>query len=805
MEGFKLNERLELAFNYLFYTGRNVFLTGKAGTGKTTFLKQLKKKSPKRMIVTSPTGVAAVNAGGVTLHSFFQLPLGPQIPGTTRQENRKFNFQKNKIDIIRSLELLVIDEISMVRADLLDSVDSVLKRYRQNDKPFGGVQLLLIGDMQQLSPVVRDEDAEILRPYYQTYYFFGSKAWQQTDYVCIELNEVFRQADQTFVSILNEIREAKASEETLNKLNQRYIPNFKPKDGEDIVTLVTTNQQAERINQMHLLQLNTPFETFEAEVTGDFPESAFPIERSLRLKKDSVVMFLKNDPSPSKEFYNGKIGRIIGFEDGAVLVKCNNQNSEIKVSPLVWENIKYTVNPTTKEITETVVGSFKQIPLKTAWAVTIHKSQGLTFDKLMIDASNSFAHGQVYVALSRCRTLEGLILLKKLSSKDLIYDYQVNSFSRTVEEKTPNQQILLNDKREYFFSTVEDLFDFSPIFNALKTLQRQIDLAGHSVYGNYTTIQGLDSLIYEQLMIVSEKFLKIIRQKHAQELEIEKDQALLTRIHNGCKYFLEKFDSFLSSGIEDFDFVCDDKAKSDKISESSQTLMKNYKFKKSMLEFCQNTFSILEYYSQKAKLSVSDNVSTSKTNIISNNKNTIERKIFDNLVSWRKEIAQSLSVEEKEIIHSKTLEEIANIKPKKTSELLSIKGMGGKAKRFANEILKVLNFSGVQISQDELQRADYESLSTQEKTMFLYSSGRSVNEIARDRKITTETVLSHLAKFISSGKVDIFQLIEADKLKALSSIIRENPTKTDKEIITEYNKKYSYSEIKITREYLKQD
>ncbi|MCR5453476.1 MAG: AAA family ATPase, partial [Bacteroidales bacterium] len=289
------NERLQLAFDYVCYTGRNVFLTGKAGTGKTTFLKHLRRQCPKRMIVTSPTGVAAINAGGVTLHSFFQLPLGPRTPDSPLDHKQGLNTRK--IQVIKTLELLVIDEISMVRADLLDSVDLVLRRYRRSSKPFGGVQLLLIGDMQQLSPVIRPEDEDILRPYYQSYYFFGSVAWRKTSYVCIELDHVFRQTDGDFISLLNNIREGRVDANTIHMLNTRYIPNFKPPEGEDIVTLVTTNRQADSINHTHMLGLQTEQKEFVAEVKGEFPESSFPVDRNLILKKDAVVMFVKNDPS----------------------------------------------------------------------------------------------------------------------------------------------------------------------------------------------------------------------------------------------------------------------------------------------------------------------------------------------------------------------------------------------------------------------------------------------------------------------------------------------------------------------------
>lgn len=796
MENFKLNERLKLAFNYLFYTGRNVFLTGKAGTGKTTFLKQLRLQSPKRMIVTSPTGVAAVNAGGVTLHSFFQLPFGVQIPGTVRKESYRYNFQKMKIEIIRSLELLVIDEISMVRADLLDSVDAVLRRYRGNEKPFGGVQMLLIGDMQQLSPVVRPEDEELLRPYYNTHYFFGSHAWQKTDYVCIELNEVFRQSDADFISILNEIRESKANQSTIERLNRQYRPDFQPPEGEDIVTLVTTNSQADRINNTHLLALKTPVKTFTAEVSGEFPESAFPVEKTITFKKDSVVMFLKNDPSQEKRFYNGKIGRITGFDEGVVIVRCSGESEEIRVAPLEWENTKYTLNPETKEITEEIIGTFKQIPLKTAWAVTIHKSQGLTFDKLMIDASNSFAHGQVYVALSRCRTLDGLILLKPLQLRDLIYDSTVNSFSKTVEEKIPDNAVWIKDKRDYFFDTIGDLFDFYPLFNALKSEQRQLDMAGSSVVGNFAVIKGLDSVVYENFIAVSEKFMHYVRANYAAVESPEKDEVLLTRICNGCKYYLEKIETLLDAYIGAFEYLCDDKTISEKLDEATETLFKVYIFKREILKFCLEGFVLTKYYSQKAKLLLPEE----QKKIAAEKPQKPRSKILENLLAWRAETADKYGVDEREIVASRTLQAVADKKPYKTSELVSIKGMGGKSKRFAAEILKVLQISGVEVDAHELSQAEFESLSTQEKTLYMLNAGMLVNEIASERKLNIETVMGHLAKFVAEGTLEAELIMDSDRLKELADLIRKEPQKTDKQIVTD--SKFSYGEIKIARAYL---
>ena len=412
------NQDLQLAFDFVKYTNRNIFLTGKAGTGKTTFLKDLKQLSPKRMIVVAPTGVAAINAGGVTIHSFFQLPFHPYIPAFYLPDNNStgqsdqndppgYKMSREKISIIKSLDLIIIDEISMVRADPLDAVDSALRRYKDRFKPFGGVQLLMIGDLQQLAPVVKDEDREIIGEYYDSFFFFGSKALCSTDYLTIELKHIYRQNDQIFIDLLNRIRDNKVDQDVLTELNKRYIPDFDADSGGGYITLTTHNYQAQEINDLKLDKLPGKPHKFKATIKDEFPEFSYPNASELILKTGAQVMFVKNDLSADKLFFNGKIGKVKSFEDDIIVVKCPEDDFNIRVEMAEWQNVKYSINEETKEIEETVIGTFTQFPLRLAWAITIHKSQGLTFDRAVIDACAAFAHGQVYVALSRCRTLDG--------------------------------------------------------------------------------------------------------------------------------------------------------------------------------------------------------------------------------------------------------------------------------------------------------------------------------------------------------------------------------------------------------------
>jgi len=402
-----VNHELQLADNFVRHTGCNIFLTGKAGTGKTTFLRNLHRNTAKRMIITAPTGVAAINAGGVTLHSFFQLPFGPFVPGSEAYESgkqRQFRFSREKKQIIKSLDLLVIDEISMVRADLLDAVDAVLRRHRRNNLPFGGVQLLMIGDLHQLSPVVKRDEWQLLKQYYRSVYFFSSNALDNTELVTIRLKHIYRQSDPYFINLLNRVRDNRLDASTAADLNRRYIPGFEPDEDLGYITLTTHNRNADSINQTRLSALTGRKYSFRAEISGDFPEYIYPTPADLLLKEGAQVMFVRNDSSAEKLYYNGKIGKISAISNENISVVCPGSPKEIVVEPVTWENIKYTVNKETGEIQEEITGEFRQYPLKLAWAITIHKSQGLTFDRAIIDARAAFAHGQVYVALSRCKS-----------------------------------------------------------------------------------------------------------------------------------------------------------------------------------------------------------------------------------------------------------------------------------------------------------------------------------------------------------------------------------------------------------------
>lgn len=439
------NFELNVARFIVEKTDMSLFLTGKAGTGKTTFLRDVVRHTKKKCIVLAPTGIAAVNAGAMTIHSFFQFGLGPFVKGVIEPKS-DFRIQKSKLELIRNLQLLIIDEVSMVRADLMDHIDVELRRIRRNSKPFGGVQLLMIGDLQQLPPIAHGGEDELLRQYYKTLYFFSSAALKSMKYSCIELKTVYRQTDGHFISILNHARECTLTNQDISDLNTRYIPDFSPRPEDGYIRLMTHNRQVDYINATEMAKLDSHPFTFEAAVTGTFPEESYPTANSLTLKKGAQVMFIKNDPE--RRFINGTLGEIRSIDKNCIAVRLAESGKTIEVEPMEWQNIRYQFDDETKEISSKQIGRFKQYPLKAAWAITVHKSQGLTFDKAIIDVHAAFSPGQAYVALSRCRTLEGLVLSSPVSASVFMKDKAVDAYMNYIY--CPVQELAFSSCYEYF-------------------------------------------------------------------------------------------------------------------------------------------------------------------------------------------------------------------------------------------------------------------------------------------------------------------------------------------------------------------
>lgn len=529
-------------------TGCNVFLTGKAGTGKTTFLRNLYQQTGKRTIVLAPTGIAAINAGGTTLHSFFQLPFGPYIPGSEMRNNeRNYRFSERKKKIIRTLDLVIIDEISMVRADVLDCVDSVLRRFRDRSKPFGGVQVLMIGDLQQLAPVAKQEEWALLSAHYDTPYFFSSHALKETGYVTVELKKVYRQNEELFVELLNKVRNNEADAAVLSQLNSRYIPNFVPSSEDHYVRIVTHNRQADVINEREMAALTTEPHTYKAEICKEFPEANFPTSPELTLKVGAQVMFIKNDTKQPRRYFNGMIGTVVSMNASSVNVLPDEGTETINVIQEVWEHNQYILNEKTGDIEEDTIGTFAQIPLKPAWAITVHKSQGLTFERAIIDVQYSFTHGQVYVALSRCRNLEGLVLSSPIPSRAIINDNNVVAFTRSIPQQVPSTEKLEEMKRAYFISLLADAFTFYPITNVLNDYLRHIETWLTKQHGEAIAALKAAKISYDENVVnVSTRFAVQYGQMVKATAEYETSAVLQERCRKGADWFIKELKKLLS-------------------------------------------------------------------------------------------------------------------------------------------------------------------------------------------------------------------------------------------------------------------
>jgi tRNA uridine 5-carbamoylmethylation protein Kti12 len=810
------NTPLQLAAEFMHYTNKNVFLTGKAGTGKTTFLHNLKKTLHKRMAIVAPTGVAAINAGGVTIHSFFQLPFGPHIPESFMTTASVHKFSKERINLIKSLDLLVIDEISMVRADMLDGIDEVLRKYKDRNQPFGGIQLLMIGDLHQLSPVIKDEEWSMLRNYYDTIFFFSSHALQKTNPVRIELTHIYRQSDTTFIDLLNRVRENKLDSETLGKLNQRYVPNFKPADDDGYITLTTHNASAQNINAVKLQELTTKSRYFKAEITGDFPAMSYPTEQNLELRVGAQVMFVKNDISREKLFYNGKIGQVARIDSDAIYVKCKDEYGEIEVERAEWRNVKYALNEETKEIDEIVIGSFVQYPLKLAWAITIHKSQGLTFEKAIIDANASFAHGQVYVALSRCKSFEGMVLSTKIGSSSVKTDGTVAAYSRDASNNPPDSRQLLNAKFDFQRSLLLELFDFNETRRGFFQLIKILD--DHETVLNPampSVVRQARENFEKEIFTVGEKFRHQLNQLMTESALPEENPVLKDRFEKAIRYFSDKINGYLHPEIEKLDIETDNTAVKKSAQQALEMLTKSLAIKSACINASLEGFTTDAYLRAKANADIDfkakkDSGETSRHT--ASPQNVANPGLYTLLKTWRKDMAAKHNVLDYLVMPMKTLLEISEVLPTNAQQLARIKGIGKtKVKQYGQAVLDIVKAYCDDNSIDRPEPKETETIlpvrkektDTKRISLRLFLDGKTMEEIAVDRNLTLSTIETHLIHFIETEELDIFSLYPAEKVNAITSYLSERRQSTLGEAKAALGDDYSYTEIRACLKYLR--
>ena len=808
------NFEIQLAWQFIENTGTHLFLTGKAGTGKTTFLRELKAKSPKRMVVVAPTGIAAINAGGVTIHSFFQLPFAPYVPDTKFMSAQTFHkFGKEKINIIRSMDLLVIDEVSMVRADLLDAIDAVLRQYRDRHKPFGGVQILMIGDLQQLAPVVKEEDWQLLSPYYDTAFFFGSRTLRETEYVTIELKKVYRQSDSTFLNLLNKIRENTADESVLAELNKRYLPGFRPREEEGYIRLTTHNYQAQQYNDRQLTALPGQPYSFRAKTEGTFPESAYPADEILTVKKGAQIMFIKNDSSGEHRFYNGKIGLVTDVCKDGIRVRGNGDAESFLLETEEWTNSKYTLNPVTKEITEEVEGRFRQYPVRLAWAITIHKSQGLTFERAIIDANASFAHGQVYVALSRCKSLEGLVLGSPLRQEAIISDDTIDHFTREVEALSPDRQKLNKLQRQYFYELLCEQFDFHSLERHFALVLRLLDEHLYRLYPKLLErYKGTYELYKTNITKVGDTFrLQYTELVNATD-DYVGDRQLQSRFISGARYFREKLEEIVFPLVSETKVQTDNKEIKKKITEALGVLrVALYVKKGTLLSTEEHGFSVSTYLKQKAILTITEENGErrrekgegkrerggQRADKIEVPTDILHPELYKQLIAWRNSEAAQAGVPVYTIIQQKAILGIVNLLPVDVPSLVRIPYFGKKgAEKYGDVLLNMVNnyVKENNVERPEMPEAPKKKIKeevvatkpdatvivktpkqdTKEVSFSMFRQGMNIEEIAKARELVTGTIAGHLEHYVRSGVIRINDLVPQEKVNKITQYLQQH-------------------------------
>lgn len=735
----------EIAAKFVNYTSKHVFLTGKAGTGKTTFLRKLISLTHKKALICAPTGIAAINAAGVTIHSLFQLPFGaffPDAAGNLISQNITFNFntprtivkhlnmQGNKKRMIQELELLVIDEVSMLRADMLDAIDFSLRYIRRNrNVPFGGVQLLFIGDLHQLPPVVKNDEWRVMAGFYKSIYFFDALALQNNPPVYIELDKIYRQDDAVFIDLLNNLRNNKITPEDTALLRQHFKQDFKPAADENYITLTTHNNKADTINRERLTQLRTKSYFFDAKVTGEFNEYAYPNEKSLELKVGAQVMFIKNDMTAEKRYYNGKIGVVHHIEKDIIEIELPEERTVIAVAPYTWENVKYKLNEATNEIAENVAGSFVQYPLKLAWAITVHKSQGLTFDKAIIDIGDAFAPGQAYVALSRLRSLKGLVLTSHLRENGLQQDQNIHYFSSTKQPAEILTQQISFESYDFIRSYLLAAFDLNLVRYYMKEHVETFDKSeAKSTKQRY---DGWTMDLYKEFQkttATADTFLNQLKGLFAEQTE-----HTLFNVSKRVEAALKYFNPLI-------------KAVSDKLLAQIESIKEEKGIKTYLTELLELEILV---YEQLKKMHKSKALLSAIINGKEFSKADTDKLL--NLAERNEQLQKAIQLK---------------------GQVLKVKSAVEKKKKEPKVDTKLISFE-------------------------LYEQGKTLEEIAKERGFSVGTIEGHLAYYVSTQQIDVSKLVKPNKIRNIADAVESQKTKSMATIRDFLGKDYSFGEIKL--------
>ncbi|HMI06917.1 MAG TPA: helix-turn-helix domain-containing protein [Flavobacterium sp.] len=747
-----LSDAASYTLRFINQTHRSIFLTGKAGTGKTTLLREIIKSTHKNVVVVAPTGIAALNAGGVTIHSMFQLPFGGFLPEdraphfsdsvkfeTKATLRRHFKMSGLKKAVIRNMELLVIDEVSMLRADLLDAIDFMMQSVRKKSSPFGGVQVLFIGDLLQLPPVVKNDEWEVLRKYYKGKFFFHSHVIQQNPPLYIELSKIFRQTDEDFISILNNLRNNRISQNDIAVLNQYVKPDFDLKANKGYITLTTHNAKADAMNAQSLADLEGKQITFKPEIVGDFPEKIYPVDENLLLKIGAQVMFVKNDQSFDKNYFNGKMGVIKSLSENEILVNFPEENKTIEVERYEWQNIRYNVNENTKEIEEEVLGTFVHYPIKLAWAITVHKSQGLTFDKAALDVSQVFMPGQAYVALSRLRSLNGLILLSPLQMNGIYNDQDVMDYSMNKADADILENSLLHETRHFIRNYLKSSFDWNDLAQEWRNHRYSYNEdAERSEKSKHAAWAKKQSDEMGELLEPSGKFMSQLDKLFSDE---NADLNFISeRVNAAFDYFIKPMDKMVSEVLWKMEEV------------------KRIKKVKSFFE----ELAVLEELQTKAIIQLH------------------KAKILIKTVAAGNEISKE----------NLDVSEIRNYRNHKIETIQA-----------------EFKASNVTLIEDEADAERYVSKKTSKvktpkkntilETFELWQQKNSIKEIAAIRKLTPQTISNHFAKLIQIKALNISEIFPEDKIAELAKAFEGYAEDSLNGLKEQYGNKFTWDELKI--------